>query len=86
MSKKEPEKGKSRAIPLRLNAENDAYVSRLKEAREYSSMNHTINQIIANHRTGFEVYRLKAKSKAKALRDEAKKLMLDFDLQEKDMD
>lgn len=77
---------KSRPIPLRLSKENDAYVARLKEAREYKSMNLTINRIIENHRTGFEVYRLNAKAKAIKLREQAKKLMQDFDLTEKDMD
>ncbi|GAH08130.1 unnamed protein product [marine sediment metagenome] len=78
--------GKSRPIPLRLSAENDAYVSKLKELREYSSMNLTINRIIENHRTAFEVYRLRAKARAKELRGKASKLMQDFDLQEKDME
>ena len=68
-----PLPGKSRPIPLRLSAENDAYVSRLKVAREYSSMNLTINRIIENHRTGFEVYRLRAKATAKELRGKGPK-------------
>ena len=85
MEKKEPIIGKSRAIPLRLNAENDSYVTRLKELRQYSSINHTLNRIIENHKMAFEIYRLKAKAKAEKLRAEAKSLMNDFDLQEKDM-
>ena len=86
MTKEEKQEGKSRPIPLRLSAENDAYVSRLKEQRQYASMNLTLNKIIENHRTGFEVYRLNAKAQAKELRDKAAKLMQDFDLQEKDME
>ena len=78
--------GVSRAIPFRAWLENDVYITKLMAAREYSSINMTINKIVENHKTAFEIYRLKAKEKAKKLRDDARKLMQDFELTENDME
>ena len=68
------------------HAEKRNSLNRLAELTIFAIMNLTINRIIENHRTAFEVYRLKAKADAKELRSKAKKLMQDFDLQEKDME
>ena len=77
--------GKSRAIPIRFKRELDRYVMRVMEAREYSSINLTVNQIVREHQVSNETYRLRAKIKAQKLRDAALLLIKDFGLTEKDM-
>jgi hypothetical protein len=66
-------KGKSRAIPLRLNAENDAYVKRFFLERKYASMNFALNKLIEEHRLMIQKYRGRAKEKIL-------ELMRDYDI------
>jgi len=61
--------GKTRPIPVRLTAENDAYVSKLKTERKYKNRNLVINIIISEHRA-VENYKLKRALKIRAEMEE----------------
>ena len=71
-------KGKSRAIPLRLNAENDAYAKYVKEERRYASLNFTLNKLLEEHRLMIQKYKGSAIKKIKVL-------MEDFDIKAGDL-